>query len=444
MFIVRGIFEDPAFDVIAKVYLSHKEQAVNSPQIVVFDFDNHYMQNHQLYDKDDNPEYGYIFPRQHLADFLNNLNKRLLDSDKTGVSIPPPKALLIDFDLSFPTNKAGDNALLLALKKSKVEKIVLVKTAKHHFIEESDDPDIQQLIQQGKILFTSAYIHADKDGIVRRYQPTKEIPTVDEKQLYPNAAHALWKIIQNKAIDPQQIKKDFPDYVEFLTDQDQKKSHIRSLPNVNGNMIWLKTYRDNKGNAIEQAKKDKTACLKYSSNWNQLKKISLNCNLFELDETLFKQSIILLGGTYQPNKIFHAGEGDNHNVLDFMGKSSFGGVDIYANTLMTLLHLDQEKPMQQLKPWYSFVLVFISFFLIDYWVSLFFQSLKFAHEEIELIVSLILNTALLLSLSILLLLSKYHLWFNWIAPLILIELLEILFFIKRHLPKLFDKFRIKL
>jgi len=45
--IVREKFEDTAFDMVAKLYLSNKQQTVTSPQITVLHFDNHYMQGIQ-------------------------------------------------------------------------------------------------------------------------------------------------------------------------------------------------------------------------------------------------------------------------------------------------------------------------------------------------------------------------------------------------------------
>ena len=111
--------------------------------------------------------------------------------------------------------------------------------------------------------------------------------------------------------------------------------------NVNANMIWFKKY-----------KKLETDTLPFPQNsfWKNLEKYSLASKSGELplqkvDSANFKKTVILLGGTYQKNPKYYA-ETDYHKVLNFfIGTEKMNGIDIHANTLMTLLFLN--GPMEQ-------------------------------------------------------------------------------------------------
>ena len=444
--VVRDNIENPALDIIYKLSFSNKDQEVKSTdsRVSVFAYDNAYMRKEGLYIKDvtktasakkqslDNINYGYIFPRERLAHFLNALDERLKD----GTSCP--KAVFIDFDLSFPIATFidekgkkqftdGDKALLKALKAEHCYPILLPKMGIRHFIEESKDQRLRELIdKQQKIIFVSPYFHDNKDAQVRRYKPTMKIGAKE----YPSAAHALWKLMNNKPIDPEQIKKDFPDYVQ--ADQEHSKS---KKPTVNGTYIWLKTYDTD----ISEIKGD--ACTPCSSHWKNLKKYSLTESLESRIDSTFENAVILLGGTFQPDTTYHRGMSDYHSVLNFLGNDSFSGVDIHANILMTLLHFDQDEPMQAVPTWLSLIIIFISFFLVDLLVSVFFQLIGKSNEKVELAITLIINIILLYLVSRFFLTRTPPLWFNWFIPWILIELVEVIVIARKHLPQWLIKMR---
>ena len=141
----------------------------------------------------------------------------------------------------------------------------------------------------------------------------------------------------------------------------------------------------------------------------------------------------MLGGTHTQND-------DNFDVLNVLNAESFTGMDMHANTLMTMLHLDGS--MQRLPLWSSLLVIFFSFLLLALLVSTIFSLLKIYNSEIEFIVLLVLNTIVLIVLSIYLL-TEHHLWFNWFVPLVLFELVEIFDIVKGLVPKIIIKFRRK-
>jgi len=431
--LVRENVENPAFDMVYKPALSHFDQTAKSEnkKVSVFAFDNAFMRKEGLYIKDefakkeslDNVNYAYVFPRKYIVKFILDLDERIKEE---GVSCP--KALFIDFDLSFPVatvneennNDKNNKTLLEVLKnKDRCYTILIPKIGIKHYIEESDDEQIKHLINHKKIIFVSPYFHINEDAQVRRYQPTKKIADKE----YPSAAHALWKIMNDQAIDTQQIKKDFPDYV----DASQAYSNNKR-PSVNGTIIWFKTYIAEPG-SIETSKN----CMTCYSHWKNLIKYSLADSLENQFSDAFDNSVILLGGTYQPNPDYYD-SGDYYSVLNFLGSESFSGIDIHANILMTLLHFDQNKPMQNVGLLPSLLIIFISFFLVDLMVSSFFQRIGRSNEKIELFLTLIINIVLLYFISwFFLIRAEPPLWFNWIIPLILIELVEIIIFVRKYL-----------
>ncbi len=204
---IRENFEDISFDIISKIALSISEENTGS-LVTIFTFDNAYMQNQNLFDENLNPNYGYFFPREKIAEFIDSLDQRLQSSENPNKRLYCPKALFIDFQLNFTTGadgqfSTGDHQLLNTLEKPRCFKILLAKGGKHNFIEESKNENIQKLIREQKIIFVSPFFHANSNNLVRRYEPIKKISGT----LYPGAAIALWQIINNKKVNADQARR---------------------------------------------------------------------------------------------------------------------------------------------------------------------------------------------------------------------------------------------
>lgn len=382
--IIREKAEDIAFDIINKLYIQYQINETQAPNVLLFSFDDIYMRTHHLYDEKNRSAYGYLFPRDHLANFIARL-------DSFVQNIEPhnrPKALFIDFDMRFTSLPYGkklsieDRKLIETLKKPRPYTIVLPKTSSYNFIQHSHDPKIQSLIRQRRIVFVSVPFLQDSEGVVRRYKSYEIFRENNSSIKYDNAALQLWKMVRDRNDNP--FKKD----------------------DIVANRIFIKSYYPP---IIEDE------CLMQKSRWRNLTKYSANCSFYDIVEEDFANAILLLGSTHTHND-------DTFQVLDIFGSDSRSGIELHADTLMTMLHLN--GPLRRLPLWQSLLIVFSLFFSISLVVSSLLISLHIYSEEIELIVVLIFVTLALIATS-LFLLEKFHLWFNWFIPLILYELIEI-------------------
>lgn len=430
--IIRENVDDIAFDIIDKLYLSTKQQDTGDDLVTVLAFDNAYMKNHGLFDANkDIANYGYTFPRKHIAAVITRLDRRLANIAKT-IKNPCPKALFIDFDLSYTTNESGklsegDKELLKTLANpDRCYPILLPLSHTHNIIKESKDPIIQALIGK-KIFFVSPFFHFGSDDVTRRYEPIKKIAGEN----YPAAPLALWQIIKYGEINTQQIES----IADPVGQQNQANKTDESI-NVNSTMIWLKHYHKDKNKDGIQA-----------SHWTKLQKRSLN-NTQPIPHDRLINHVLLLGGTDKEDSIYKPSSGDHHKVLSFINTESMAGVDIHANTLMTLLHLtqgNQQTPiMQQLHPAIGVILVFISFFLISLSTQLLLKRFNTNSEQWGLTLSVIVNLVILFIISILLLQSEKHLWFNWFSIFVLFETIEGVLFIKGYLPLFLKLFAVRI
>lgn len=403
---IRGNIEDMAFDIVNKFSIKTKPIKTNSPHILLFGIDDLYMKEHRLYDEHNKSNYGYLFPRDQIATFIESLDELSLEIESKNL----PKALFIDYDMSFTTMPYGqelsseDTKLLEVLKKPRPYSIMLPKTSFYNFIEKSTDKDIQKAIEEQRIIFVSVSILLGSDDIVRRYQSYKHFSKGDESKEYINIGVALWEMIRGKNIDLNSGKNPF--YKDDII----------------GNRIWIKAYSNFE---LEDN------CSVQRSYWQKLTKYSANCSLFDIVEEDFSDSVLMLGGTYTQND-------DNFNVLNILNTESFTGIDLHANVLMTMLHLDGS--MHRLNLWYSLLIVFFSFFIFSLLITKIFSLLNISKKKIEFMALLVLNTIVLISLSIYLL-NEYNLWFNWFIPLIVSEFVELLDNIKNTFQKIIIKVR---
>jgi len=403
--LIREEVEDIAFDIVDKFYIKDNPVDTKSPNIMVFAFDDIYMVNNGLYDEHNNSNYGYLFPRDKIADFILRL-----DDLVSKISIKNrPKALFIDYDMSFTSMPYGkilsneDKKLINVLKKARPYKIFLPKTEIYNFIENSPDPQLQNAIKKGQIVFVSVPLLLSEDGVVRRYKREMAFNENNRTKKYLNVNLALWKTIRGDS-----KKVEIED--RFLEDD------------IVGNRIWIKGYRSR---SIENG------CSEERSYWEKLTKYSANCSLSDLIEEDFSNAIIMLGGTHSKND-------DKFQILNFIESEKYAGIDLHANTLMTMLYLDGS--LKRLPLLESVFIVFIVFFTLSLFIGYLFNRYGIENEEIEFIILLIINSIVLVAISIYLL-YKYKVWFNWFVPLILYELVEVYEFFEDLTPGIIEKIK---
>lgn len=441
------MFEDTAFDVIDKFIISDKEEETGKDLVTVLAFDNNYMKDKQLYDANEIANYGYTFPRKSIVDLITQLDQRLKKLSANTETQICPKAIFIDFDLSYPTGangelSNGDSKLLKALSIKRCYKTLLPIITTHHYIKESKDKEnpihnaIQKRIKYDDILFVSPYFHFGSDDVTRRYEPIKTIGGEN----YISAPIALWQLIKYGKVYLKQAET-FPDHAKQVSKENPITRPKGESLNVNANMIWIKNYNKDKSND----------CLQQSY-WQQLHKYSLSTecdkNLNNITHERINNRVLLIGGTDKENPNYKPSSGDYHNVLKIINTESMSGVDLHANTLMTLLHLaknNQANPvMQQVNIWLAISIIFISFFLIDLLIAMLLQRYAVSSEQTHIILSFTINTVVLLGISILFIKAEQLQWFNWIGVLLLFELIEGIILTRRYLPILLNLLLIKL
>lgn len=441
--LIREYSENPAFDAINKLLISTNEQRIgdsDSNKVTVFAFDNTYMEQHELFNDKQIATYGYTFPREEIAAFITKLDlhlQYLTQQDKRPVC---PKAVFIDFNFKYTSNvnngySAGDKALIEALSQPHCYTILLPKNSPLHYIERAKKsyPALQQRFDEKKIILVSPYFHSDENGVVRRYEPIKEI----DGTIYPAAAIALWQLLKTNKVDAQQAKQ-FIDNVKLKQSTQQLSStgtaqEEKPLPNVNANWILIKNYKDSKSPKPNRCPQ--------RSYWKNLTKYSLSCDFGHLFPETFDKTLLLLGATATQNSLYYP-EGDHQKISQFWQDENMSGVDIHANILLTLLYLDHnnnELPsIKQLPLYASSLIIFSLFFLLDLLSVCFLQHWNKSNGTMTITVSLIINSIVLFLLSFYLLQEKQY-WLNWMVTLIIFQLLEFLKIINKGPVILYDK-----
>jgi len=393
--IVRVNVEDVAFDTLNKFSIHKHLSDTKSKNVLLFAYDDTYMKENHLFDEDNHSNYGYLFPRDHIATFIENLDELVTELDE-GKS---PKALFIDYDMAFTSMPYGntlsieDKKLIEVLKKPRTYTILLPKTEQSNFIEQSKDREVQQLIKSGAIRFVSVPL-LRSDDVVRRYKSSQTFGEKNPSHPYLSGSVVMWKTLRDK-----------PSVNPFMNDD------------IIGNRIFLKAY--DSGNV------DEDGCLSQTSQWEQLKKYSAHCSLFEIPYDAYDGSVILLGGTHSQNY-------DKFSTLSILGSKSYAGIDIHANALMTMLFLD--GPLRSVPIISSVFIVFFSFFSLDLLLSFVFYKFNFEHEKLSFVLLLVLSTILFYGIAVYFLRSQ-HLWFNWFVPLVIFQALELLFLVKKKSTK---------
>lgn len=406
--IIRSNIEDISFDLLNKYAIENKVQDTSSPNVLLFKFDDFYLKEKKLVDKRDNTNYGYLFPRDNVAAFISNLDTFLKEIEAKD----RPQALFIDYDFSYtslPYNKGlsqEDTLLLNTLKEDRDYKIYLPKTNDFNFIEQSMDIKIQELIKSKKINFVSVSLVESSDDIARRYLPSREFYNKEEKQNYTQAMIRLWNHSKNNDNNIE------------IHNQFTNKSDIE-------NRIIFRNYEE---------KIDEDDYETYLSNWQKLFVYSANYPFDEIIEENFYNSIVLLGGAHSSND-------DRFSVSSLKDADSLSGIEVHANTLMTLFYLDGK--LEKYNFYKSVFIVFALFIIVNFILEILFDIFGFKDRRgLEFIVLLVVISAVMYYISYYIL-TEYKQWFNWFIPVILFEAIEIIEMIKKYSVESYKKIKEK-
>jgi len=288
---IRSNYSDYSFDLVNLILLKTPDLYPDTPKVFVVHFDYRFLKSRNLLNKNNEPTYGYIFPREYIADFIKRLDNRI---KRVGFG---PKALFIDYDFSYssmPLNNGlsrGDKKLINILAKDRNYTIYLPRISSYNFIADSKNEKIQKHIKEKKIVFVSPKLYVNNDGDIRRYKP---FDVIDGKT-YKNIIITLYEKDNNTTL----------------------KNKLNS--SIYQSNILFKAYKENKEGRMIQ-----------KSYWSNLFKISV-MDFFDLPRKNkdLNNSIIFLGSSYQHNN-------DKYTLFSFPLTLELNGVDVLANAYETI------------------------------------------------------------------------------------------------------------
>lgn len=374
---IRANIEDKAFDLVNEFYFASKSENLNAPNLLLFNFDDKTLEEMNLL-KDGHLSYGYLFPRNYIADFINHFDKYLEKEIKDKSYFP--KAMFIDFDMSYSSdlhNKkltSDDKYLIETLKKPRAYTIYLPKTSTLNFIEKSNDEIIKQKIKDKKIVFSSVNLKVSADDISRRYEPYKKF----ENKIYDLVDLELFNLYKKHDVN---------------IEEEYKKAKL----SFSETRIIFKDYKN-------ESQVDKS--IYKESFWENYQSYSANYDLNKIANPLFQDSIIFLGGNHSLN--------DDEFSKDMLDRK-ISGIEMHANALMTLFYLDGKLDR---------VNIFLSIFIMALVVVL-CEFLVYRYSQVdnnkwwkyfdEDKIYLVLIFTILITISIICLVL-FKQWFNWLIP----------------------------
>lgn len=389
---IRSNVGDKAFDLLNEYYLSSKSEKLDAPNVFLFKIDDYYLKQKDLLNEKAELKYGYLFPRNYIADFIKKFDAHLEKEIENKEDYP--KMMFIDFDMSYSSdvhNKkltADDKYLLEVLKQDRPYSIYIPKTSSFNIVETSNDKVIQEKIKNGKIVLVSISFKVAVDDITRRYEASRKYYNQVSKEdtVYTFVGLEVFK--QYKSLENTKNQDDFT----------QSK-------------IIYKDYQ----NDIEN--KDTS----HKSFWQNFRAYSASKNLDELVPTKLYNSVIYLGGTHSNS--------DDTFSKDFLDRK-ISGIEAHANALMTIFYFDGK--LKDLDIWLSLLIISLVMLLCEY-VSSKYRKLYFALNKMTVVKYIVIDKEkmfVLLVFIILILISIYllsmALWFNWLIPSLTISFVAII------------------
>ena len=154
------------------------------------------------------------------------------------------------------------------------------------------------------------------------------------------------------------------------------------------------------------------------SYWKNLHYYSASFLPLEIPEEKLKNSIVLIGGTYNHND-------DKFTTSALPNTRTQYGIEVHANSLLSLFYLEGQLKKAPLL--LSIIIVFLGILIIESICAFFcdFESFK-----LKMITMTLVTLGVFFVISIILLNSSNHYWFNWLIPTIVAQVGKYKFFIK--------------
>ena len=396
---LRSAIEDAAFDTTSWFALSKTTTDTDQSNTFVLMLDDNYLKSKALLDENNETNYGYILPREYLAEIIQSIDTLVADIDEENC----PYALFLDYDFSYlsdPHNRvpsSGDLEFLEVLKVPRPYVIYLPITSNYNFIYHSQDEKLQTLIDEGKIKFVSVGLTSASDGVSRRYYPYEIYKNREGKD--EKFAHVAIELFAKQNELDRKIIEDFSQ---------------EGIALVENRIIFKDT------STLEDREYSS-----WQSNWKKLSGFSANYPLDMIYEDDIRDAVFMVGAT-------HSQSSDTFEIDAFSKEIS--GVEMHANALMTLGYLNGK--LKRLPIYWSalivfFIVAFVDFVLAKLYVKLSEWREKLGSSKLQKIFTIIIHEEqddfhefwlVLLSLLIMfvlsykLLLAEEHYWFNWMIP----------------------------
>lgn len=450
--ITRSMAGDIAFSTLNKICFANKESKDRyNSEIDVYYIDYEYLKFANMIDDYNETNYGYIFPRSEFAQIIDKIDS--LPKDKQ------PLSLFIDYSFeegsaSYDSNVSfhisdDDKIFLKSLAKNRKYTILLPQISNSNFIEKyakyennKISKSIAKQIKDKKIVFVNPFF-LKSDNKIYRYNPLKKFSS---DNIYYNIALVNWQLIKNGKI----IKKEIENLYNFDLFLNERLVTNKGKAIFKSNIL----YKD-----IEYSK----------SKWNKLYFYSAK-ELFNNNLAFNSKTMVMIGVNYKDRDLYI-------NGIDNLER----GVAIHAESTKTVLFLDGKLKSLDLR--ISFAIIFIVFFVITLiarnliasipnkiklFIELFvifialvllniimwyiFDSNQLLWTSLSAIISIIIIYAyykineiflfnfifeIILLVSILFFIScyillKYKLWFNWIIPVLIFYIEDIIMLFRSH------------
>jgi len=396
---LRSAIEDAAFDTTSWFALSKTTTDTNQSNTFVLMLDDNYLKSKALLDENNETNYGYILPREYLAEIIKSIDTLVADVDEENY----PYALFLDYDFSYlsdPHNRipsSGDLEFLEVLKVPRPYVIYLPITSNYNFVYHSQDEKLQTLIDEGKIKFVSVGLTSASDGVSRRYYP--------------------YEVYKNRKGEDKKFA-----HVAIELFAKQNKLDKKIIENFSQEGIALV---ENRIIFKDTSTLEEREYSSWQSNWKKLSGFSANYPLDMIYEDDIRDAVFMVGAT-------HSQSSDTFDIDAFSKEIS--GVEMHANALLTLGYLNGK--LKRLPIYWSalivfFIVAFVDFVLAKLYVKLSRWREKLGSSKLQKFFTIIIHEEqddfhefwlVLLSLLIMfvlsykLLLAEKHYWFNWMIP----------------------------
>ena len=342
---VRSLAGDSSFSLLDSIVFSNIDtidgnQTTGTP-IRVYNIDEKYFREKGLIDEYNDTNYGNLFPRSKLAEFVKHMDN--LPENKQ------PRSFFINYsfvdgsasydiddtiqhisydDKIFLKQLAQERKYIILLPKNQKKQFVQIyaKKAKIHIAK-----IIANKIKEGKIIFVGTDF-LKSDHKIYRYNP---MISYDKNETIYNIALVQWQLAHNKEINKTEIENEFNTTIFLNKDMVTHKGRAVLKSNI--------LYKNLKHQTLDSDKY-------IHSYWDNLQYASA-IEMLKDSTAYTNETMVMLGEDFR-----------DRDKYDTSTDANTPSIRIHANATKTVLFLDGR--LKRINPFIGFLIVFIVFFSI--------------------------------------------------------------------------------